>query len=141
MYDIFFVKFFEKILRLFASQKNTLGTKAEKAAAKFLKQNKKLKIICLNWRSGHYETDIIAYDKLSDCIIFAEVKCRPNYAKVQGYYAATSKKKSSALRNCARLFLTENNSKNRNFRFDVLEVNHDGSGNILEINHFENIHI
>ena len=115
-----------------------LGRRAELAAAKYLRREKKLKIIARNYRSGRYEIDIICYDKPSDTIVFAEVKCRPVYAKVRGYYSATSPKKRAFLRQCARAFMRENGAFGRNFRFDVVEANHDGNGKIVEILHFEN---
>ncbi|MBO7522181.1 MAG: YraN family protein [Opitutales bacterium] len=124
---------------LFSPRKRqSLGRRAESAAAKFLKREKKLKIIARNYRSGRYEIDIICYDKPADTIVFAEVKCRPVYAKVRGYYSAASKKKSAFVRACARDFMRQNRAFGHSFRFDVVEVNHDGSGNIVEILHFEN---
>ena len=130
------IEFFKNLF--FSRKRNSLGGRAERAAAKFLRHEKNLKILARNYRSGRYEIDIICYDKSADTIVFAEVKCRPVYAKVRGYYSATSKKKSACLRQCARAFMRENGAYGRSFRFDVVEVNHDGSGNILEILHFEN---
>lgn len=128
----------EFVKNLFARKKKSLGARAERAAAEFLKREKRLKILARNYRSGRYEIDIVCYDKPTDTIVFAEVKCRPVCAKVRGYYSATSKHKSACLRRCARAFLRENGAWGRNYRFDAVEVNHDGSGNIAEILHFEN---
>ena len=122
-------------------RKKSLGELAEDRAAVFLKRNANLKILARNWRSGHYETDIIAYDKNSNCLVFAEVKCRPTHAKVAGFYAATSKHKAECLKKCARAFVAKSHMQNASRRFDVIEVNHDGDGNIVEINHFENVRI
>ena len=126
--------------RIFGRKKN-LGELAEDKAVDFLKRSAKLKIIARNWRSGRYETDIIAYDKNADCIVFAEVKCRPIHAKVAGFYAATSKHKAECLKKCASAFIAKSRMKNCSRRFDVVEVNHDGEGNVVEINHFENVRL
>ena len=130
---------FKRLLCRIFKRKKSLGELAENKAADFLKRKAKLKIIARNWRSGHYETDIIAYDKISNCLVFAEVKCRPMHAKVAGFYAATSKHKSECLKKCARAFMAKSHMQNYSRRFDVVEVNHDGEGCIVEINHFENV--
>lgn len=115
-----------------------IGARAERAAARYLKREAGLRIVARNYRSGRYETDIIAYDKKSGCIVFVEVKCRPAYAAVPGFYAAASARKSACLKACAKAFLRENGASGRSFRFDAVEVNHDGNGNFVAINHFEN---
>lgn len=130
--------FLKKIAAIFGF-KFDIGSRAERATARFLKREAGLKIFLLNYRKGHCETDIVAYDKKSDCIVFAEVKCRPIYAKVDGYYAATSKKKAACLKKSAKDFLRENFALGKNYRFDVVEVIHDGCGKFVGINHFENV--
>ncbi|HBG42849.1 MAG TPA: YraN family protein [Porphyromonadaceae bacterium] len=52
---------------------NELGKKGEDAAVRLL-QSKGYRILDRNWRSGHYEIDIIARD--GDFIVFVEVKTR-----------------------------------------------------------------
>ena len=124
-------------IRSFFALYNSIGRRAERAAARYLRKNKRMKILCLNYRHSHCEIDIVCRDKFSDCLVFVEVKCRPLGAKVAGYYAATSKRKTANLRKCARAFLRENFAFCKTYRFDVVEVEHDGSGNFVNINHFE----
>lgn len=124
-------------IRSFFARYNSVGRRAERAAARYLRKNKRMKILCLNYRYSHCEIDIVCHDKFSDCIVFVEVKCRPLGAKVAGYYAATSKRKMSNLKKCARAFLRENFAFGKTYRFDVVEVEHDECGNFVNINHFE----
>lgn len=131
------MKIFDKFLRILNFRKKNIGYLAESVAAKYLKKECHLKILARNYRSGHYETDIIAYDKAHDCIAFVEVKCRPTYAKVRGYYAATSKRKMECLKKSARAFIRENKAYDRNIRFDVVEVEHDENQNITTINYIQ----
>lgn len=125
-----------KLKNLFIPARS-IGRRAERAAACYLKKSKHLKVLFLNYRHSHYETDIVCYDKSSDCIVFVEVKCRPLGAKVAGYYAATSKRKKSNLKKNALAFMRENLAYGKNYRFDVVEVEHDKKGNFVNINHFE----
>ncbi len=126
-----------KNIKKFFTSRRSIGSRAERAAACYLKKSKHLKVLALNYRHSHYETDIVCYDKASDCIVFVEVKCRPLGAKVAGYYAATSKRKKSNLKKSAIAFLRENFAYGKNYRFDVVEVEHDERGNFVNINHFE----
>lgn len=132
---------FSKIFSIFFSPDKSLGQAAENEAAKFLKKEKSFKILEKNWRYKRDEIDIIAYDKFSDALVFVEVKCRPEYAKVQGFYAATTKQKAAALRRCANAYLAKNTHSAKSHRFDVVEVIHDGSNNFQKINHFENVNM
>ncbi|MBO6101632.1 MAG: YraN family protein [Opitutales bacterium] len=122
----------------FFRRKKNIGQIAEDAAAKFLKKEKGLKILARNYRKGRYETDIIAFDKPGRVIVFAEVKCRPVYAKVRGFFAAASKRKKECLKKSAKAFLRESRAFGMGYRFDVIEVEHDGNQKIVEIRHIEN---
>ncbi len=51
-----------------------VGAFGEKECVKYLKKEKKYKIVGTNLTIGHLEADIVAYDK--DHIIFVEVKTR-----------------------------------------------------------------
>ncbi len=53
--------------------KNQLGKEGEDRAIAFLKAKDYL-VLSTNWRSGHYEIDIIAKDQ--DTLVIAEVKTR-----------------------------------------------------------------
>ena len=131
----------KRMFRALWGRKKSLGETAEDRAADYLKRAAGLKILARNWRFGRYETDIVAFDAETDTIVFAEVKCRPVYAKVAGYYAATGRRKADCLKKCASAFVAKKRLRDKNRRFDVLEVNHDGKGNVVEINHFENVRL
>jgi Holliday junction resolvase-like predicted endonuclease len=132
---------FKKLISSVLGRPKNIGQMAEDKAARFLKKNAKLKILARNWRHGRYETDIVAYDRHTETIVFAEVKCRPKTAKVPGFYAATSKHKAECLKKCAFAYIAKKRAHDKNYRFDAVEVNHDGNGRIVEINHFENIRL
>ncbi len=130
------MKLWDIVLKFFR-RRNNLGYKAETAAARFLRKEKKFKILQRNYRHKHLEIDIVCFDKFSKSIVFAEVKCRPEHAKVRGYYSATSKKKTENLRKCAKAFLRENGAFNQNFRFSVVEVVHNEKGGFTSIELYE----
>lgn len=130
------MKFFSKILNFFGLRQD-IGSRAERVAFRYLKKSKNFRLLCRNYRFSRYEIDIVCYDKTNDCIVFVEVKTRPTYARVQGYYAATSKHKKECLKKCANAFLRKNSALDKNYRFDVVEVEHDENGKFVNINHFE----
>ncbi len=125
---------------LFASRPITLAAKkgkiGEDAAASFLKKNRGMKILRRNFRSGRTEIDLIAID--GQTTVFVEVKTRSKCAKVDGYYAAVSKKKRSAVRRCAFAYMSSLSAKPRTWRFDVVDVVLDDNLSVVSLRHFEN---
>ena len=113
-----------------------IGRLGEAAAAKLL--SKSMKIVARNFRSGRNEIDIIALD--ASCLVFVEVKTRAEGALVNGYYSAMSKSKRAAVKKCARDFMRNSRQKHLSWRFDVVEAQHDASGKITSLRHFENVH-
>ena len=88
-------------------------------------------IICSNYRTKFGEIDIIA--KLENKIIFVEVKSR--MSKDYGLACeAVDYKKSSKITSVAKYYISTNNLKNYEIRFDVIEIY------FIEekINHIEN---
>lgn len=129
----------ERIFEIFRRNETPtarIGRLGENAAAKFL-AGEGMKIVARNYRSGHGEIDIVARD--ADCLVFVEVKTRSENAIVDGYYAAVSKKKLAVLRKCARAFMAHMSDKPNCWRFDAVEVRHDGDGNPVSVRHFPNV--
>jgi putative endonuclease len=114
--------------------KQAIGNGGEKLAVNFLKKKKKYKIIEKNWRHGNGEIDIIARD--GEVTVFVEVRTRRKNALVSGYFSVTKKKKA-ALRPVLEAYIGQNYLQF--FRFDVIEVAHDGAAHALF--HYENIPI
>ena len=90
-----------------------------------------MKIICSNYKTKFGEIDIIA--KLENKIIFVEVKSR--MSKDYGLACeAVDYKKASKITSVAKYYISTNNLKNYEIRFDVIEIY------FIEekINHIEN---
>ena len=87
-------------------------------------------IICSNYRTKFGEIDIIA--KLENKIIFVEVKSR--MSKDYGLACEAVDKKASKITSVAKYYISTNNLKNYEIRFDVIEIY------FIEekINHIEN---
>lgn len=98
-----------------------LGKAGETAACGFL-TSQGYTILERNYRAGHNEIDIIA-EKLP-YIVFVEVKTREN--RISSRYgrpaAAVTAKKRICLADAAQSYIKENPSKDRIYRFDVIEV-------------------
>lgn len=106
------------------------GKYGEKLASRYLKI-KGYKILEENYTNKIGEIDIICRTKKN--LIFVEVKSRSN--SKYGYpREAVDIKKQKKIRRISSLYLLENNLKNIQFRYDVLEVNL----NTEKINHIEN---
>ncbi len=122
------------------SDKKTLGILSEKEAAKYLSKNCGLKILARNYKHKHKEIDIVAFDKIADCLVFVEVKSRLENAQVSGYHAAMSLKKRKNILAAAKQYMREIKSeKSHNYRYDVVNVVHNKDGEVLEISHFPNV--
>ena len=129
---------FTKILKFAKiSKKKDLGRAGESAAAHYLRNSKKMKILRKNFRHGKFEVDIIALD--GNCLVFVEVKARVEGSLVSGYYSATTPKKRSNIKRCAKKYISMLDKKPDFWRFDVVEVTHSKEGEILNISHFENL--
>jgi len=97
-----------------------LGRQGEELAAKFLKKNKH-KILEQNAKLKTGEIDIIAFDKVDNCICFIEVKTRIGDA-----YGlpreAVGKERQFRYRNAAISYLKMKKLINSKTRFDVIEI-------------------
>lgn len=113
-----------------------LGKKGEELVEKYLVKNN-YNIICKNFYTKKGEIDIIAIK--DNLLIFIEVKTRTNYNYGSPCMAVNYKKKKH-MKYAAKVFLYLNeNMKNYEIRFDVIEVMINYNNGI--INHIKNITI
>ena len=127
------------------TRKQTIGARGEKLAEGILKKAG-LRIIDRNYRSSHYEIDLIARDK--ECVVFVEVKARSctdpeNMAYGRPAHAVTHSKQSFLI-GAARAYLRENSKlSGMRVRFDVIEIFFDSAEEVkdkkvLKTNHIKN---
>ncbi|MEM0966076.1 MAG: YraN family protein [Verrucomicrobiota bacterium] len=119
------------------TEKQKAGDAAEDAAAKWLKTEKRFRILERNWRFGRGEIDIIAVDR--ETMVFVEVRARAVGALVSGYHSVNQKKRDT-LRNCALAYLKRTRPYPRHFRFDIVEVELN-NGAVGDLRHFEHVPI
>ena len=127
------------------TKKQTIGTRGEKLAVSILKKAG-LKVIEKNYRSSHYEIDLIATDK--ECVVFVEVKSRscedPENMAFGRPARAVNHSKQSFLIGAARAYLRENPKlSGMRVRFDVIEIFFDTAEEVkdkkvLKTNHIRN---
>ena len=106
---------------------NEFGKLAEDLSIDFLKK-KDYQIIETNWRYGHWEADIIAWN--NKILVFVEVKARKynsyNFDEIISY------KKQQNLINLAEKYLEQKNI-NSEIRFDVVFVSKIGKQITFEL--------
>ena len=98
--------------------KRKKGNKGEDIACSYL-ENIGYKILRRNYYTRYGEIDIIA--KMEDTIVFIEVKMRSNRQYGTGAEAVNSKK-IEKIRLCSQIYLQENELKNQDIRFDVIDI-------------------
>lgn len=96
---------------------NDLGHWGENVAADYL-QHKGYTIIERNWRSGHRDIDIIAWD--GSVVVFVEVKTRRNKLFIDPE-SAVDYRKLNNLRHAANHYIKYKNITH-DIRFDVITV-------------------
>ena len=121
MAKIFFgTKFIKGAIHNIMSDKKKIGHDGEEIACEYLSKHN-FDILKRNyfWRFG--EIDIIALDKSNRDIVFLEVKTRKNF-----FCGRPSEfvdlKKQVKIKKTALDFIVEKNIRDKNFRFDVIEV-------------------
>jgi putative endonuclease len=112
-----------------------IGAFAETQAVAYLKKNKKLHIICRNWRNGRDELDIVGWDR--NVLVFIEVRARNENAFVSGYYSVNRRKKRALARAC-KAYMAKLKNPPPHFRFDIVEVRL-GSKQKFTLNHYQNV--
>ena len=95
-----------------------IGNIGEKKALKYLKL-RLYKILATNYTKKTGEIDIIA--KKGSYIIFIEVKFRKNISKGLPREAVNKFKQNQIIRT-ANMYILENDLKDIDFRFDVIEI-------------------
>ena len=110
-----------------------VGRAGEDAAAKFLKAHG-FKILERNYRSGRNEIDIIALD--GGILVFVEVKTRKSEAKVGGFYAGVSRRKTRNVHAAARDYMIKLPKRPQTYRFDIVEVSYSNSLDNLTVRHY-----
>lgn len=110
--------------------KKEFGDYGENLVEDYLK-DKSYEILARNYRKPFGEIDIVA--KLSDMIVFVEVKTRKNSNFASPAEAVTPSKQRKIIQ-ASQAFLIENNMTDFFMRFDVAEVITD----VGEINYIEN---
>ena len=107
------------------------GRYGEALAERALKRTG-MRLLCRNYRAGHYEIDRIFCERRTGCIVFVEVKARSGTAYGLGREAVTPQKQRF-LRQAAERYLFENGLLDAPCRFDVVEVDlNDGSVKRIE---------
>lgn len=113
------------------AEHNDFGNLAEALAADYLTK-KNYKILVKNFRYQRAEIDIVA--EFENLIVVVEVKARSYDTLIEPQEAVT-KKKIKAILLCSDFFMNEN-SIDKEVRFDIITVLPDASGK-LQINHIE----
>jgi putative endonuclease len=132
----------ERLKARFRSVPLNVGTEGERIAADWLERERRLRILARNWRApsdNRLEIDLVARD--GDTLVIVEVKARPSYALVPGYFSATRPRKKNALLRAARAYIRQLREKPRTIRYDVVEVESDlnKTADEKEVRHFENV--
>lgn len=96
---------------------NNIGTKGEKLALEYL-ENKGYQILESNWRSKHYEIDIIALK--SNFVVFVEVKTRSGNPVLKPE-DAVNKTKQRMLISAANSYIFSKNMQ-QEARFDIVAI-------------------
>ncbi|KIA90131.1 YraN family protein [Kaistella jeonii] len=113
------------------AEHNDFGNLAEDLAADYLTK-KNYKILVRNFRYQRAEIDIVT--EFENLIVVVEVKARSYDTLIEPQEAVT-KKKIKAILLCSDFFMNEN-SIDKEVRFDIITVLPDASGK-LQINHIE----
>jgi putative endonuclease len=112
---------------------HTLGKSGEKVALRYL-EDKKYKIVAMNFRLFRGEIDIIAYD--NNTLVFVEVKTRKSTDFGLPEESVTPSKQKQ-IKKIAQGFLTKNNLYETECRFDVVSLILD-KGKTYSIRHIKN---
>ncbi len=113
------------------ADKKTTGKQGEELAADFM-QKAGYKVLFRNYFTSRGELDIIAGKK--DSLVFVEVKTRTSEKFGRAAEAVTWTKRRHII-SAALVFLQQEKTAYKNFRFDVIEVYMTKDGKLKEINH------
>ncbi|SRR5690554_4347996 len=102
-----------------ALYKKKLGFSGEDLACKFLREEKRYKILERNYRTKLGEIDIIAIDK--DTLVFVEVKTRKG-TKFGLPQQAVNQKKLEHIKKAGYMFIKHNRNLPQKYRIDVISI-------------------
>ncbi|MCF8010709.1 MAG: YraN family protein [Clostridiales bacterium] len=111
-----------------------LGSKGEKKAAKYLKEQG-YKIIKKNYRCHLGELDIIANE--NNTLVFIEVRSRSS-TRFGLPEESVTKAKQDKIKSLALYYLQSINSPVPKIRFDVIALKFSKYGDLLNLNHIKN---
>ena len=116
-------------------EKKTLGSFGENIACEYLEKNE-YKIVDRNFNCRQGEIDIVAYDKLSNEIVFIEVKTRTSFS--YGFPSeAVNKMKQRHIINTAKYYLYCKKLEDYYIRIDVIEIVIDKENKKYKLNHLK----
>ena len=110
--------------------RKTLGQKGERAAERFLKKSGH-RILARNFKVPSGEIDLVAQEKKSGCIVFAEVKTRTDESVASGEQAVGRQKQRHIVRAAEAFVKAKRVPDDTPLRFDVLAVTFDAAGKPL----------
>lgn len=117
------------------------GAHGEKLAARFLRKHHGFRILARNWRSPRDrrdEIDLVCLDR--GVLVFVEVKTRAADSLISGYHAVDKAKKRVLLRACTDyLRQLGRRRETLSYRFDIVEVQHNGRDREPLVRHYENV--
>lgn len=105
--------------------KNTYqtGLQGEQTAARWLEENRSMRLLASRYRNKAGEIDLIMLDR--DTVVFVEVKTRLSAQAGTGLLAVDRRKQQRITR-AAVLYLIGKGWQNKAARFDIAEVTNDG---------------
>ena len=106
--------------------RKTLGEKGERIAARHLRRQG-CRILARNYKTPLGEVDLVAQEKRSGRIVFAEVKTRTDESVARGEHAVGRAKRRHIVR-AAQAFLKAKGIADAAVRFDVIAVTFDSTG-------------
>jgi putative endonuclease len=117
--------------------KPACGASGERIAAEYMLL-RGYRIVERNYRSGHFEVDLIA--EKSGCLAFIEVKTRRS-GSCGSAMDAVNERKLRNLRTGARLFLSKSTGplRYREYRFDLIAIDLDHGRDRMVLNHLKGI--
>lgn len=115
----------------------TLGNKGESIAVEYLRE-KGMTILERNVTSRWGEIDIIALR--GQVLVFVEVKTKTGFIHGKPY-EAVNYRKVEALKRAAQFYIMKNKRREEKYAIDVVSIVMCTSGEVIEIQHFDNIQL
>lgn len=101
------------------NERAVIGKWGELRAARWLQEERNMRLITRNWRSGRGELDLIMEDR--GVLVFVEVRTRQG-AHPRTVFASVNKKKKRPIRQTAKAYLQGLRASPQTIRFDVVVV-------------------